>query len=67
MEKRYEILAVVMFTICLGITVYFTILQGRSTESYDVEVIYIGAALIIYFVYHLIKQAWKRGSEGDII
>lgn len=60
LEKRIEIIIVVMFAIIFGITIWFSIMQGRATESYDVEVIYFGAALIVYVVYYLMKQAWKR-------
>jgi hypothetical protein len=59
-EKRIEILAVAMLTIVLGLTVWVTILKGRAIDSYDVDVIYGGAALIIYFLFILMKQAWKR-------
>ena len=55
-EKRIEILFVALLTIILGITVWMSILQGRATDSYNVEVIYGGAAFIIYFLFLLMKQ-----------
>jgi len=59
-EKRNEILFVALLTIILGITVWMSILQGRATDSYNVEVIYEGAAFIIYFLFLLMKQVWKQ-------
>jgi len=58
--KRIEILIVVMFAIVFGITMWTSFMRGRETEVYDVEVIYGGAALIIYAFYYLMKQVWKR-------
>ncbi len=55
-EKRIEILFVALLTIILGITVWMSILQGRVTDSYNVEVIYGGAAFIIYYLFLLMKQ-----------
>ena len=50
-----------MFAIVFGITMWTSLMRGRETEVYDVEVIYGGAALIIYASYYLMKQVWKRG------
>jgi hypothetical protein len=61
LEKRIEVLFVALLTITLGITVWMGIQQGQATDSYNVEVIYGGAAFIIYFLFLLMKQAWKRG------
>lgn len=63
-EKRIEILFVALLTIILGITVWMSILQGRATDSYNVEVIYVGIAFIIYFLFLLRNQVWKR-VRGD--
>ncbi len=60
LEKRIEILIVVMFAIVFGITMWVSLLRGRGTGSYDVEVIYFRAALFIYAVYYLMKQVSER-------
>ncbi len=49
-----------MFAIVFGITMWTSFMRERETEVYDVEVIYGGAALIIYASYYLMKQVWKR-------
>ena len=60
MLKRIEILIVAMFAVVFGITMWTSFLRGRGTEVYDVEVIYAGAALIVYAIYYLMKQVWGR-------
>ena len=60
LEKRIEILIVVMFEIVFGSTMWVSLLRGSSTGSYDVGVIYFGAVLFIYVIYYLMKQAWSR-------
>jgi len=59
--RRIDVLIVAMFAIVFGITMWFSFMQGRETGNYNVEVIYGGAAFIIYFLFLLMKQAWKRG------
>ncbi len=60
MLKRIEILIVAMFAIVFGITMWTSFMRGRGTESFDVEVIYGGAALIVYAIYYLMKRVWRR-------
>jgi hypothetical protein len=61
LERRIDVLIVAMFAIVFGITMWLSFMQGRETGSFDVEVIYGRAAVLIYFLFLLMKQVWKRG------